>query len=188
MKYHPDKNSDSKVSELKFKEIQEAYKILSDSRKRQQYNHNRYDEAHGLNKKPSSDASTPNAILQKSIQLHKKMKLMDPHRIDRDKLYNSIQLILSANNQSVLSKYNDQQTTASIIQELLNASDLLQFKQAKQVYLQLSALAGNNSSLQQIIQQFEQKQKLNFYWNRYQFLLALIAAALFCFLIYQLSA
>jgi DnaJ-class molecular chaperone len=188
MKYHPDKNADSKVSELKFKEIQEAYKVLSDSRKRQQYNHNRYDEAHGLNKKPSSDAATPQAILQKSMHLRKKMRLMDPHRIDRDKLFSSIQLILSANNQSVLIKFNDQQTNSSIIHELLEASEFLQYKQSKQVSLQLSSLAGTNTNLQQIIQQFEQKQKLNYYWNRYQFLVALIAAALFCFLIYQLSA
>ena len=37
MKYHPDRNSWDKEAEKKFKEINEAYQILSDDRKRQQY-------------------------------------------------------------------------------------------------------------------------------------------------------
>lgn len=37
MKYHPDRNAGDKESEKKFKEINEAYSILSDDKKRQQY-------------------------------------------------------------------------------------------------------------------------------------------------------
>ena len=37
MKYHPDRNSWDKESEKKFKEINEAYQVLSDNSKRQQY-------------------------------------------------------------------------------------------------------------------------------------------------------
>jgi molecular chaperone DnaJ len=37
MQYHPDKNPDDKESEAKFKEITEAYEVLSDSQKRANY-------------------------------------------------------------------------------------------------------------------------------------------------------
>ncbi|OQY01213.1 MAG: integrase [Desulfobacteraceae bacterium 4572_130] len=37
LKYHPDKNKGDKNSETKFKEISEAYAVLSDKKKRQQY-------------------------------------------------------------------------------------------------------------------------------------------------------
>ena len=37
MKYHPDKNPNDKEAEVKFKEAAEAYSVLSDSQKRQQY-------------------------------------------------------------------------------------------------------------------------------------------------------
>ena len=37
MKYHPDRNPDNKEAEEKFKEIQKAYDVLSDSQKRAQY-------------------------------------------------------------------------------------------------------------------------------------------------------
>ncbi|HPI21474.1 MAG TPA: DnaJ domain-containing protein, partial [Candidatus Kapabacteria bacterium] len=37
LKYHPDRNPDSKDSEEKFKEATEAYEVLSDQNKRQRY-------------------------------------------------------------------------------------------------------------------------------------------------------
>jgi molecular chaperone DnaJ len=37
MKYHPDRNPDDAESEEKFKEVKEAYEVLSDSKKRQMY-------------------------------------------------------------------------------------------------------------------------------------------------------
>lgn len=37
MKYHPDRNPDDKEAEAKFKELSEAYEVLSDDRKRQAY-------------------------------------------------------------------------------------------------------------------------------------------------------
>ena len=37
MKYHPDRNKDNKAAEAKFKEISEAYAVLSDPEKKKQY-------------------------------------------------------------------------------------------------------------------------------------------------------
>ena len=37
MKYHPDRNKDNKEAEEKFKEVSEAYEVLSDSDKKAQY-------------------------------------------------------------------------------------------------------------------------------------------------------
>ena len=37
IKYHPDKNPGNKEAEEKFKEAAEAYSVLSDDQKRQQY-------------------------------------------------------------------------------------------------------------------------------------------------------
>ena len=59
-RHHPDLNRSSKEAEIKFKEIQEAYEILSDGKKRANYDDSDMPELHGnFNNFGSSGAAGP---------------------------------------------------------------------------------------------------------------------------------
>lgn len=60
MQYHPDKNQGDKVAEAKFKEINEAYSVIGDSKKRQEYDLAR--KFHGQGQRPWSQDFNPGNI------------------------------------------------------------------------------------------------------------------------------
>src|SRR3954462_5212074 len=57
--YHPDVNKNNPESEAKFKEVQEAYDVLSDEHKRSRYN--QFGHAGGGNDPPAGYGPTPGA-------------------------------------------------------------------------------------------------------------------------------
>jgi hypothetical protein len=58
-KYHPDFNPDDKAAELKFREVQEAYEVLGNSRKRKAYDYYGRDFSDRIPARASDPASPP---------------------------------------------------------------------------------------------------------------------------------
>lgn len=184
--YHPDKNFGSNLHEAKFKEIKEAYEILSDARQRQNYNSSRRQQSQT---KKKNTYRQPNAqvILNQAIEFRKKITALDPERMNKRTLYHHLQQLLSIQNILILKHTNDQKINKSFIDEILKCSQFLLFPQVEKICIQLTELGGTDNEIYQKIYQFSKQSRLHTYWNKYKLLVAVIVAFILCMLIYFLS-
>ena len=86
LQFHPDKNFGNQLYEAKFREIQEAYQVLSDLKKRNDYNTQRSYQAES-EKKKSYQQVTPQTILNQTIDFRKKIAVLDPDRMNKLALF-----------------------------------------------------------------------------------------------------
>ncbi len=187
LKYHPDKNFGNTLYEARFKEILEAYHILSDVKKRQDYNYQRNDNSHSYSRRKTYAPATPQSILNHTINLRKKVSGVDPDRMNKVALYHQIQQLLSNFNIHILQENNDSKLNKHIIEEILFCSRYLSFVHVEKICFQLTALAGSDNLLYQRIYKFSKDNRIKSYWNKYKILAAIIIAILICFAIYQVS-
>lgn len=190
LKYHPDKNFGQQLYEARFKEIQEAYDVLSDPKKRQDYNYRRNSDSrsHTQVKTKSYTPPTPQIILNQTIEFRRKVSVLDPDRVNKLAMFHQIQLLLSNVNVHVLQQHNDNKLNKRIIEEIMFCSRFLPFSNVEQICFQLTALAGTDNYMYQRIYNFSKSIRLKGFWHRYKIVAAILVSLLLCFAIYKVSA
>jgi curved DNA-binding protein CbpA len=150
VKYHPDKNPGSELCEAQFKEVNEAYSILSDSRKRAHYDDERWLSGVG-SKTTYTEAVTPAWILKICVELNASLAAMDTHRMSQQTLQTYMLMILTDAHLGILQREDDKQTNKSIIQELLKAASRLEIHYLDAILKGLDVVAGNDDETKQNI-------------------------------------
>ena len=176
--YHPDKNNGDNLAEERFKEIKEAYEILSNTRKRQDYHYKRFASSYQYK------IITPDIILQQCIDLKKFISVIHHSYIDFDMLAAQIQDILSTQSLDVLQKNNDHFLNNKIIQLILLSCNPLPYRQ----FLLIAPLLISISNVEKNIAEIEtinQHKKRVHYFEKYKLLIAILMAAIICVLIYS---
>jgi hypothetical protein len=184
--YHPDRNFGSSLHEAKFKEIKEAYEVLSDTARRQEYNSRRREQAQSQ-KKPAYQPPTAQAILAQVVEFRKKITALDPHRLNKRALYHHIQQLLAIQNILILKHANDLKINRCFIDEILQCSTFLLFPQVEKICTHLLQLAGTDNESYRKIYHFSKQSRIQTYWTKYKFLIAVIVALILCLLIYLIS-
>jgi molecular chaperone DnaJ len=146
VRFHPDKNPGNDLAEVQFKEVQEAYAILSNTRKREQYDEERW--LSGMGRKTNyREAVTPAWLLGVCRELTRSLADMDTHRISHNALRAYILLILSDPHLGVLRQYNEQETNSAIVDELLKAAEHLPVRYLPEIEERLLTLAGDDPTM-----------------------------------------
>ncbi len=181
IKYHPDKNPDDILAEAAFKEIAEAYDILSDAKKREDY-HYKHFYAHDY-KYPEPEA-TPQSILNDIIRLKKLIEKANTFRLNQDALFFQLQQILSEDNLSLLQKENQSTINSQILEALLRICKPLNFNFIEEIEDILMFLADGDTYLENKINDFLHQQKRKDRWSRYKIVVAIVVAILLCLVIF----
>lgn len=184
LQYHPDKNFGSQLYEAKFKEIKEAYEILSDTNQRQAYNSTRKTQAEAPKKKTTTSQITPDYILNQVTDFRKKVSALDPDRANKPALFQHIEKLLARKHIAILKQNNDSKLNKRIINELLYCSRFLPYVYVSQICFLLTPLAGSDNDLYNKIYAFSKEVRFREYWNKFKFLAAIIFAVILCFIIY----
>jgi curved DNA-binding protein CbpA len=185
LQYHPDKNFGNQLYEAKFKEIQEAYRVLSDVKRREEYNYNfRKSQQVQPEKKKAPPQTTAQQILSQTIDFRRKIAVLDPDRMNKLALFQQIQHLLSRHNIAILQHYNDAKLNKRIIDEIMYCSRFLPFPHVERICFQLTAIAGSDNATYRKIYNFSKEVRTRAVWNKYKLIAALIVALILCFIIY----
>src|SRR2546423_14155362 len=77
MRYHPDKNSGNQYAAAHFREVREAYHVLSDPQRRSAYNQQRWYRLSTL-EKTDNEAMAPHFIIRICQDLKRYVNTLDP--------------------------------------------------------------------------------------------------------------
>ena len=188
LQYHPDKNFGNQLYEAKFKEIIEAYKVLSDVKKREDYNRERNNTSAYAEKKKTEPTVTAQIILNQTVDFRRKIAVLDPDRMNKLALYQQIQHLLARSNISVLQRHNDPKLNKRIIEEIMFCSRYLPFAHVERICFQLTAIAGSDNTMYRRIYDFSRQVRRNTTWQKYKVIAAILLGILLCFAIYIISA
>lgn len=186
MKYHPDKNEDNKFAEAHFREIQEAYQVLSDPDRRSAYNQSRW-YRQSMRRETASEIITPGIIFKKCQELNRYISELDVFRINQQALLQYIMHLLSEKNLFLLIESKDTLFNILIIKEFLKASQLLSYMYIKKVGDKLIRLAGDDYNTVETIYSCLKKRRMQSYWQQYQPVIILVITLVLCWVIYFLS-
>jgi molecular chaperone DnaJ len=188
LKYHPDKNFGNKISEAHFKEIQEAYRVLSDDKRRYDYNREQNNFAYSSQRKKQAAPVTAATIMHQVTDFRKKVMVLDPHRMNKVALFQQIEHFLSTHYIAVLQQSREPNINKKIIEDMLVCARFLPYVQVEKICFQLAAIAGTDNSLHQRIYNFSKQARLQNYWNKYKLLAAIIATIILCLAIFKISS
>jgi curved DNA-binding protein CbpA len=187
MRYHPDKHPEDAVASAQFREIQEAYEILNDPWRREQYHQERwYAQTMGRKMKDSAPP-TSGTILQELLALEKHLSRQDPFRTDQYGLYAYLEQILSDEAAEILQRENDPRITPEALRLSLACGKYFSYMLACRLAERLHSVFPGDDARTAAIGQYLHGKKREAAWERWKIPVLLVLTVLICLLIFRLA-
>lgn len=187
MRFHPDKNAGDKYSEAFFKELQEAYSVLSNPHERRVYTQKRFYNTATSQKFEGNAALTPVHFLEECKQLETYVRSLDFFRMDKVGLYEHVMKLLSPSSIHMLERFGEISTNDKIIEAILNSVQPLPLVFAKDVTNTLLKIQSKSEQTSQSIAALVKRKKQEALWERYQIPVLIVVTLFICVIIYELS-
>ena len=185
-KYHPDKNGGNKLYEQKFKEISEAYRVLSDNKRRNDYNYSKFGFAHSAHK-ANTTYNSVKFVLLTAKKLRNHVATSDPDRINLIAVFKQVNELLNYITVKALEENASQAELNEFVRHIMFASKYFPYLRLNTIVPVLVKLAKTDNDLLLEIMKFDRKVRKASLWNEYKILVVLVMVMLFCFLIYFIS-
>jgi curved DNA-binding protein CbpA len=183
--YHPDKNPNDKYAEVQFNEIKEAYEVLTNPVKKENYLQQRwYNQSIG--KRRMAEMITPVSILKLVLELEQYVSRLDVHRMNKEGLSDYIDELLSPDTIKNLKQFNEPEINGQIITSTLSAMQPLTMEFIGKLTERLEILADDDTWLRRI-KSFSRNRKKAFLWERYKVGVIILFTIFICLLIYFTS-
>jgi molecular chaperone DnaJ len=183
MIYHPDKNPNDKYAEVQFNEIKEAYEVLTNPVKKENYLQERWYHQ-TIGKKRTAETITPVSILKLSLELEQYVSRLDVYRMNKQGLSDYLNELLSDGTIKTLQEFNELGINRQIITTTLTTMKPLPLKFAGSLLLKLELLAENDEMAIREVKGFLRDHKRIFLWEKYKVLIIFFLTAIICLLIY----
>lgn len=147
LQYHPDKTGNNHYTESYYREIQEAYLTLSDTRKREEYLYHRWLEksmGHSLD-----SALTPVQIIQLFLKTEQYIHGTDSFKMDKYHLLEHLKQLYSIGRQEIIISSNDEQLEKESLRLAMESSKLLPSEAQFNFQIHLQMLLSRHTKIQE---------------------------------------
>lgn len=187
MRYHPDKHPEDQVATAQFREIQEAYEILNDPWRREQYHQERwYAQTMGRKMKDSAPPTSA-TILQELLALEKHLSRQDPFRTDQYGLYAYLEHILSDEASQILRQENDPFVVPEALRLSLTCGKYFNYMLAARLSERLYSVFPDSEVGTAAIRQYLRGKKREAAWERWKIPVLLVITVAICLIIFRLA-
>ncbi len=163
LKFHPDKNQNDKYFEDRFKEIQEAYYVLSNPTKRKDYDI-KFGKKTEQSAQPKStetkreQGATPESLATGVEAAYRKLKWAEAEQINYSELIKYIDSVINDNIVTQLLKIGDIRSNERIVDSISGLFKFLRKNDIQKYMSLLVKLSGSNNELISKLHRFEREE------------------------------